>query len=211
LHRLDLEPDLDVLLRRFHKDSIQRKIRRAQRERLTYEEGRDDAILRKLCHLLEATRRRHQVPLQPMSWFRNLIECFGDRLSIHIASKNGQPVAGILTLAHRHTVVYKYGGSDARWNALGGMPLLFWNAIRDAKRDGAEEFDFGRSDCGNTGLIVFKDRWGTTRSDLAYWRSPAVGRRPRNGWGQGLARRLFGRFPKVIRLSAGRILYRHMG
>ena len=93
LHRLDLRPDLDALLRSFHKDSIQRKIRRAERERLTYEEGRSESLLRKLCALLELTRRRHQLPLQPLAWFRNLVECLGDKLSIRIASKDGQPAA----------------------------------------------------------------------------------------------------------------------
>jgi len=40
LHRLDLQPCLDVLYKGFHKDCIQRKIRRAEREALNYETGR---------------------------------------------------------------------------------------------------------------------------------------------------------------------------
>ena len=212
LHRLDLRPDLDALLHSFHKDSIQRKIRRAERERLTYEEGRSDALLRKLYHLLDLTRRRHQVPLQPLAWFRNLIEGFGDNLCIRIASKDGQPAAGILTIAHGNSVVYKYGGSQTSLHPLGGMPFLFWKTIRDAKQMGARELDLGRSDHNNTGLILFKEHLAAKHSTLTYWRSPGETRSTsEDGWKMRLARRAFAGLPDGIRRTAGSFLYRHIG
>jgi Acetyltransferase (GNAT) domain len=212
LHRLDLRPDLDALLHSFHKDSIQRKIRRAEREHLAYEEGRSEALLRKLCHLLDVTRRRHRVPLQPVAWFRNLIEGFGENLCIRIVSKDGQPAAGILTLVHGDTMVYKYGGSETRLNPLGGIPFLFWEAIQDAKRVGARELDLGRSDCGNTGLIRFKEHWAAERSTLTYWRSPGETRSiSDDGWKTRLAGRVFAGLPGGIRRAAGSFLYRHIG
>ena len=64
------------------------------------------------------------------------------RLAIHLASKDGQPVAGILTLSFKKTMVYKYGGSDAAHHRLGGMPFLFWRAIQGAKAQGIEELDW---------------------------------------------------------------------
>ena len=211
LHRLDLRPDLDALLRSFHRDSIQRKIRRAEREGLTYEEGRSEALLRKLCDLLERTRRRHQVPPQPSAWFRNLVECLGEQLSIRIACKDGQPAAGILTLAHGNSVVYKYGGSDTRLNALGGMPFLFWKTIQDAKQRGARELDLGRSDCDNAGLIAFKEHWAATRSTLTYWRSPGEALSTvDNGWKMKFARRVFARLPGGMRRAVGTLLYPHI-
>jgi CelD/BcsL family acetyltransferase involved in cellulose biosynthesis len=212
LHRLDLRPDLDVLLRGFHKDSIQRKIRRAEKEGLTYEEGRSERLLRQLWHLLDLTRRRHRAPLQPLAWFRNLVESLGDRMSIHIACKDGQPVAGILTLVHGDTVVYKYGGSDRHLHPLGGMPLLFWKTIQAAKRTGARQLDFGRSDCDNTGLITFKERWGATRSPLTYWRFPGGARSTRDGgWPIALAQRGLSYLPGPMRRQVGGLLYPHIG
>jgi lipid II:glycine glycyltransferase (peptidoglycan interpeptide bridge formation enzyme) len=212
LHRLDLDRELGVLLHSFHKDSIQRKIRRAEREGLTYEHGRSEALLHKLCHLLDLTRQRHQVPLQPLAWFRHLIACLGDSLCIRIASKDGEPAAGILTLAFRDRVVYKYGGSDVRLNPLGGMPFLLWKTIQDARQIGARELDLGRSDDDNTGLIVFKDRWGARRSTLTYWRAPG---RPHSaagdGWKMRLAKRVFSRLPRGLRRASGSLLYPHIG
>ena len=111
-HRLDLAPDLDSLFRGFHKSCIQRKIRRAERENLTYEEGRSGSLLDRFYGILVCTRRRHRLPPQPLRWFRNLADCLGDRLTIRLLSKDGQPVASMLTLAHTETLVYKYGCSD---------------------------------------------------------------------------------------------------
>ena len=209
LHRLDLRPEPDVLLRSFHKDSVQRKIRRAERERLTYEEGRDPSLLRRFCDLLELTRRRHGVPPQPASWFENLVGCLGAQLSIRIASKDGRPAAGVLTLTHGRTIVYKYGGSDARLNALGGTPLLFWKMIQEAKAMGVEELDLGRSDADAAGLIAFKDHWTARRSTLTYWRSPGGGETA--GVLNAIARRVFARLPSRLRQTAGNVFYRHLG
>ena len=212
LHRLDLRPDLDTLLSCFHKDSIRRKIRRAERERLTYEQGRSEPLLRKLCYLLDLTRRRHRVPLQPRAWFDNLIDCLGENVCIRIASKDGQAVAGILTLVHGQSVVYKYGGSDARLNSLGGTPLLFWKTIQDAKHIGAQELDLGRSDCDAAGLIAFKEHLAATRSTLTYWRCPGATRSAsKNAWTLSVARRVFAWLPGGIRRAGGRFFYRHIG
>src|SRR5437867_6137827 len=45
LHSIDLNPALEEIFRRFHKDCTRRKIRRAEREGLTHEEGRSETIL----------------------------------------------------------------------------------------------------------------------------------------------------------------------
>jgi lipid II:glycine glycyltransferase (peptidoglycan interpeptide bridge formation enzyme) len=211
-HRLDLRRPLDSLFRSFHRDSVQRKIRRAQREGLTYEVGRSESLLDALCGLLRLTRRRHGIPPQPREWFSNLVDGLEDNVSIRIASHRGQPVAGILTVKHGAQMVYKYGGSDPRRHNLGGMALLFWNAIQDAQRTGAAEFDFGRTDCDNSGLITFKERWGAQRSILTYWRSPAPSASPStDGWAMQLARQVSGRLPNGVLTLAGRLLYRHIG
>src|SRR3989442_13267704 len=151
LHRLDLRYSLDTLLRTFHKDCVQRKIRRAERERLTYETGRSESLLAKLYGLLQITRWRHHIPPQPLDWFRNLVQVVGENACIRIASKNGQPVAGILTLSHGKRVVYKYGGSDAFLNHLGAMSLLFWKSIQGAKHAGAAKFYLGAPMRDNVG------------------------------------------------------------
>src|SRR5437899_383769 len=211
-HIMDLRPTLDVLFEGFSKDSIQRAIRRAEREGLLYEEGRSEALLRNFYCLLLKTRRRHKLPPQPIDWFRNLIACLGERLSIRLASKNGQPVASILTLSHRDTVVYKYGCSDSDFNNLGGTALLFWRTIQEGKMQGLQEFDLGRSEIENAGLVAFKDRWRARRTMLTYVRLSA--QRPliaTYGYEMQIAKHVFGCMPDGLFVATGRMLYRHFG
>src|SRR5258708_36942191 len=110
-HHLDLGLELDALFRNFHKDSTQRKIRRAEREGLSVEEGHSESLLDAFYGLQLLTRRRHQLPPQPRRWFLNLIDCFRDDLQIRVASKDGQPTAAILTLRVKDKLIYKYGCS----------------------------------------------------------------------------------------------------
>ncbi len=212
LHRLNLRPGLDTLRKKFHRDCIQRKIRRAERESLTYEEGRSPLLLQQLYGLLQLTRSRHHLPPQPFEWFQNLVACMGMNVSIRIASQGGRPIAGIMTLDHGKTRVYKYGGSDAKFNNLGATPMLFWQAIKDAKEAGMDVLDMGRSDLDNPGLIMFKERWSTARLPLATWRAPATTASPSFGQVKAwLAKEGFMRLPDSALTLAGRLLYRHIG
>jgi len=212
LHRLDLRPSLDALYKGFHKDCIQRKISRAEREALTYEAGRSESLIQQLYGLLQLTRSRHHVPPQPFEWFRNLVACVGDDACIRVASKAGRPIAGILTISHGKKMVYKYGGSDTHFNSLGGTPMLFWQTIKEAKQAGAEELDLGRSDIDNPGLIAFKGRWSAECSTLTTWRAPVVASSLRlESLKVRCAKEVFARLPDSVLTMAGRILYRHIG
>jgi lipid II:glycine glycyltransferase (peptidoglycan interpeptide bridge formation enzyme) len=211
-HTLDLGPAAAELFHGFHKDCVQRKIHRAEREGLVCEDGRSPELLRKFYSLQITTRRRQQLPPQPFAWFRNLAACMGDKLKIRVASKDGTPVASILTLQHRRTLVYKYGCSDKAFSNLGGMQLLFWQAIQDAKSQGLMEFDLGRSDWENEGLIRFKDRLGATRSTLTYWRYPASSAaQATSTWKRNAAKRIISCLPDACLSAAGNLLYRHIG
>jgi Acetyltransferase (GNAT) domain len=212
LHRLDLRPSLDALHKGFHKDCIQRKIRRAERESLTYEAGRSPLLLQQLYRLLQLTRSRQHLPPQPFEWFQNLMACMGKDVSIRIAFKNSQPIAGIMTLDHGKKMVYKYGGSDAKFNNLGATPMLFWQAIKDAKHAGMEELDLGRSDLNNTGLISFKERWSAARATLTTWRAPDVSTSPSLERRKAqLAKEVCVWLPDRVLNLVGRFLYRHIG
>jgi len=210
-HRLDLRSSLDELWKQLHKDCVQRKIRRAERDGLTEECGRSQPVLDKFYRLQLKSRRRQQLPPQPLSWFRNLAESLGETLTVRIASKDGRPVAGILTLRWKDRAIYKYGCSDERFSAHGGTQLLFWRMIQEAKSNGCVELDLGRTDVDNSGLIAFKDRWGATRTALTYLRYAESLSRDVRKWRNGIAAKVFAHLPDVPLSLAGRLLYRHLG
>jgi CelD/BcsL family acetyltransferase involved in cellulose biosynthesis len=210
-HRLDLRPSTQQLFRNFHKDCVQRKIRRAERENLKYEDGNSEDLLQKFYRLLMMTRRRQFLPPQPIEWFRGLIAAFGKDLKIRVASKDGVAVSSILTLSHKKSMVYKYGCSDAESNRFGGTALLFWKTIQEAKDGGFEELDLGRSDTDNLGLVAFKEHWGAQRALLHYWTYPRRPSRPTAGWKKSLARQVVSAAPDLALKTVGKLLYRHIG
>jgi CelD/BcsL family acetyltransferase involved in cellulose biosynthesis len=217
LHQLDLEPDIATLFRNCHKSSTQRKILRAEREGLRYCEGSSEKLLEDFYRLHTVTRRRHRRPPQPRNWFVNLIEGFGEALKIRVALKGDQTVAAVVTIRHKDTMVYKYGGSDPQFNHLGGIHLLLWGAIQEAKAGGMRFFDFGRTEASQQGLITFKKRWGTMQSTLIYSRYGAaenVGHMfepSAVNWKSRAARYLLAHLQPGLLSLAGRALYRHVG
>jgi CelD/BcsL family acetyltransferase involved in cellulose biosynthesis len=213
LHTLDLRPTLDELYKKLHGDSIRRKIQRSERENLTLEVGSSEAILAEFYKLHIITRQRQQLPPHPLKWFRNVLACLGADAQIRIAKKNGNAIASIFTVSYKKKMVYKYGCSDAHSHNLGGMQFLFWHLIRHSKEHGFVELDFGRSECGNTGLVTFKDRWGTKRQLITYLRYPP---RPLSddqdpSMIMKLGKKVFSHCPPGLLRLAGNLLYPHAG
>ena len=213
LHTLDLRPDLSEVFRSLDKDSVQRRVQRAQQAGLVERRGTSDDLLEQFYRLLVITRGRHSVPPAPYAWFRNLIQCQGEALEIRLAYLSETPVAAILTLRFRDIVYYKYGCSDERFNRFGAMPWLLWNAIAAAKSSGASEFDMGRTEKNNAGLLAFKNHWVRQPRKLVYWRFPESSHSfdMADGWKMKMAKRAFSHMPGRLLTISGKLLYRHIG
>jgi lipid II:glycine glycyltransferase (peptidoglycan interpeptide bridge formation enzyme) len=213
LHRLDLRPGAMELFRRFHHDCIQRKIRRAEREGVEVKTGRSDDFVRTFYGLLLQTRRRQGLPPQPLAWYRNLTALLGESVTIHLAFRGSQAIAGIVTLQHGKHLVYKYGASEPAFHRLGTMPYLLWKVIGRAVDFGLEQLDMGRTDLDNPGLVVFKDRWNAARSLLVYLRSPAS--RPYSStdgqWRKMIASHACSVLPDACLIKLGSLFYPHLG
>ena len=213
LHTLDLEPSLEKLFQGLNKDSTQRKILKARRQGMKYDEGRSERHLREFFRLCVMTRRRKALPPPPFEWFRNLLRCVGENAKIRIAKTSKGELAGaLLTLHFKETALFKYGCSDARFHKLGTMPFLLWKAIEDAKSSGAKQFDFGRSEIENAGLIRFKDHFGAVRCNFSHKVYPATAWEPgADSWKLEVAKKLFAHLPDRALVAAGKFLYPHIG
>lgn len=212
LHQLDLTQGSDAVYRALHHDCIQRKIRRAQREKLTIEEGNSKVLLGHFYRLQTQARLRLGLPPQPLAWFEALLSEFRDRAIVRVAYSTGEPIASIVTLEFNRTTVYKYGCSEERSNRLGGAQAVMWAAIQDACRKGHTLFDMGRSDLDQPGLIEYKDRWGASKTRLEYFRYPSNLAHPRSlNPAFSLGRQAFSKMPPSFAVWVGRYLYRHLG
>ena len=173
--------------------------------------GRSPDLLESFYKLLLLTRRRQGVIPQPLAWFRNVMTCMRDDAEIRLATKDGTRVGAILTLRHGSSVIYKYGCSDERFHHLGAMPFLFWKIIEESKVSGGEKIDFGRTDLKNESLIAFKDKFGTRKRLLNYYRMPqATGNRISHCVNHPLSR-VVSLLPSCMSSFAAAAVYRHFG
>jgi lipid II:glycine glycyltransferase (peptidoglycan interpeptide bridge formation enzyme) len=211
LHRLDLRPDLNEVFRSLDKDSVQRRIQRAERAGVVEKCGRSEDLLKEFYALFVITRGRHRVPPIPYAWFRNLIQGLGEALEIRLAYKDESPIAAILTLQFRDVVYFKYGCSDARFNKFGATPWLLWRAIAAGKLKGANEFDMGRTEEENAGLLAFKNHWVPQPKRLVYWEFPYVSSLSVAGRKLRMAKRAFSCLPDRVLTIIGKLIYRHIG
>ena len=212
LHIIDLRPDPEDIFRSFNKDSVQRRITRADRAGLAEKCGHSDELLKDFYDLLVLTRGRHHLPPPPYAWFQNLVNFQANSLEIRLAYKDEKPIAAILTLRFKTTSYFKYGCSDARFNKFGATPWLLWKAIAAAKSQGALAFDMGRTQDDNAGLIAFKNNWAPGNRQLNYWRSSAGSSSEiTEGWKLEMAKRIFSHLPNGLLVMSGKLMYRHIG
>ena len=204
LHRLDLRPEATEIFRRI--PSLQRSgpfAARSARGSPT-KTGTSDRLLASFYRLLRMTRRRHRLPPQPLAWFRNLLTNLGDGIAIHVASKDGEPIASILTLSFKKTMYLQVRrvGCGASSPGRHAVPVLAGDSGCAGR--GFEELDLGRSDLDQPGLIAFKEHLGATQSTLTYYRYPAEARRAaRSGWMSRVARGMFAYLPDAALDLAG--------
>lgn len=211
-HRLDLRPDLGQIFRGLHKHSVQRRIQRAQNGGVGYQRGNSAKLLDEFYKLFVAARARRNLPPQPYAWFRNLISCTGNALEIRVAYRTQAPIAAVMTLRFRDTILYQYGCRDPRYKNLGGLPYLLWKAIEESKAEGASCLDLGRSETDDGGLVAFKDHWASRLPALTCWRFPAAdGLAKPEPWKLRMARRILASLPESLLSRSGKLIYRHIG
>lgn len=211
LHRLDLGPELNEVFRSLDNDSVQRRIQRAERAPLAERCGRSEDLFKEFYALFVITRRRHHLPPIPSAWFRNLIQEQGKALEIRVAYIDHTAIAAILTLHFRDVIYYKYGCSDARFNRYGATPWLLWRAIASGKSYGAKEFDMGRTQEDNAGLLTFKNHWVHHPERLVYWKYPGAAVDSFGPWKLKMAKRVFSHLPDRLLTMMGSLFYRHIG
>ncbi len=212
LHRVDLEPTVEEIFKQLDKNSVQRRVRHAEKAGVVEVCGGSEGLLRDFYRLLVRTRARHSLPPQPFAWFGNLLSCVGEAVDLRLAYMKNVPVAAILVLHFKGTSYYKYGCSDERFHKIGAMPFLLWRAIVKAKSIGSKTLDLGRTEEDNHGLIAFKNHWTSKSESLTYWTLPSnQSVNSRRVWTQTTVKRFCTLVPDCLLQAVGTLIYRHAG
>lgn len=212
-HDLDLgctESELFSGLR----ESNRRSIRKATKEGVTLRFEDSPEALKDFYRLHCRTRKRHGLPPQPFSFFRNIREhILAEGLGILVSAfYSGNVIASSVFFHFGPTAIFKYGASDPRFLSHRPNNLVLWEAIKWYKARGLKALSLGRTEPDNPGLLRFKRAWGAAESGLRYYRynfqrdvfsqSPLYGNQPRA---------LLSKVPLCVLRLMGRVLYRHIG
>jgi hypothetical protein len=212
-HKLDLTVGLDELFARFQ-SPVRRAIRKAENAGLTVEVSRAWEAMVDFYKLHVRTRRRHGLPPQPLSFFRNIHEeIVKTDLGFIVLARIGlKPVAAAVFFHSGEEALYKFGASDKRLQELRGNNLVMWAGIKQLVTKGLKTMYFGRTSTGDEGLRRFKLSWGSEEGPIEYFRF-ALGR---GVWevgrqsGFGLPNQFFGRLPLALNRVAGSLIYFHL-
>jgi len=212
-HTLDFRRGLEEIAHRFD-SQVRRAIRKAERSNVSTVVTRDRQAIGDFYRLHVKTRRRHGLPPQPASFFRNIYQhIIKPGLGFIVLARRGpRPIAAAVFFSFGKNAVYKYGASDKRFQEFRANNLVMWQGIQLLARKGVEKLHFGRTDCENAGLRRFKLSWNTQEETIDYFRVDPSGRpcltpvRPDNG----LHKQIFGRLPLLFNRLAGSILYSHL-
>jgi hypothetical protein len=212
-HTLELSSDSTQMFGRFA-SSVQRAIRKADRSEVNAVAVRNHEAVRDFYQLHVETRRRHGVPPQPASFFRNIYEHIikpGVGFIV-LAQRGSRTIAAAIFFRFGNNAIYKYGASDKRFQEFRANNLVMWHGIQFLVRTGVKKLHLGRTEYENDGLRRFKLSWGTQEETINYYRVDPFGRQcfTRCRSDSGFHKKVFGRLPLVFNRVAGSIIYPHL-
>jgi lipid II:glycine glycyltransferase (peptidoglycan interpeptide bridge formation enzyme) len=222
-HRLDafvtsvvpLDPDPEKVWSAFRDRHCRREVRQAGRKGLQARQG-GAADLAPFHRLLQLTKKKHGVPVQPFSFFRNLWNEFHprDMIRIFVAELEGRPVSSLITLRQGEKQYAAYMGTDGRFMSYRPNSLLLWTAMEWGCRAGCRSFDFLRSERADERLRYFKSRWRAEEVGLSYYYYPEIkgtAATVERSLKYRLLTGLLRRSPTFVSRAVGRLLYPHLG
>lgn len=171
LHVLDLCPNEKDMSKRL-RSSTRRNIKKASKQQIDISIDTSLESVKNFYGLNCLTRKHHGLPPQPFNFFKNIHQHIlsEDKGIVVLARYQKQIIAGAVFFHFGETATYKYGASHRDYLQLRPNNLVMWEAIKWYSRRGYKQFDLGRSEPDNRGLNQFKNGWGATVRQIAYYR-----------------------------------------
>jgi hypothetical protein len=134
--------------------------------------SRSEEAVRNYHRLHCQTRRRHGLPPQPYSFFRNIHRYVmsGEQGVVVTGWHENRAVAAAVFFHQASEALYKFGASDETRQHLRANNLVMWAGIEHFARQGCRTLCFGRTSLTNEGLRHYKLGWGTDEREHKYFK-----------------------------------------
>jgi FemAB-related protein (PEP-CTERM system-associated) len=151
-------------------------------------------------------------PVFPRALFDAVLDAFGDDADVLTVRKDGVPLASVLSLYWRGTVMPYWGGGVAAARPARANDMMYFALMRHAREKGCTRFDFGRSKAG-TGPAAFKHNWGFEGVPLSYAKRAAGKARSINPLDAQYSRKvdLWKKLPLAVANRIGPMIARGLG
>jgi hypothetical protein len=160
-HLIDLRGGFDELWLRTYDRNTRNCVRMSERAGVTVAQERGEDAIATLHRLHAAQSMEWEgIPPHPARAFHAIIDALGDDARIHIARRDGEPLAACLFLEHGGREIHPWvSGSAKAARPVRAYHKLMSDALRDACSRGLETWNFGGSG-GNAKIEFFKESFG---------------------------------------------------
>lgn len=167
-HILELSSSSEETWGKLDRGSTRWAVNKARKLGVTVRESREPDDIDAFYHLNCLTKKALGVPCHPYKFFKNLMDQLPKNTKLYLSEFKGETIGAGLMEYHGDKVIYGYGAANPRNLQMHPYDSFLWKSIEDACHSGYHTFDFGRTSKENTGLINFKNKWGTKELDLCY-------------------------------------------
>jgi len=213
-HHLDLKSGEKKLFAEF-RSSTRRNIIKAQKGGVKINIATSMDSLKAYYHLHCLTRKRHGLPPQPYSFFKNIFNFILNEKNgfIVLATYKNVIISAMIFLVFGKKAIYKFGASSLKYQEIRSNNLVMWEGIRNCINMGCEHLTLGRTERKNTGLRQFKNGWAAKESVINYYRYSLKNDRflAENDNIMGFATKIIKLFPLSFLKLTGRVAYKHVG
>ena len=155
---------------------VRRNLRVAARHGVTVEASSSREAVHSFYALHEQTRKRkYRLLPQPLAFFDQIHEQFGDDCVAVLATHEGTVIAGTLVVVWNNVAYYKFSASIAERLVVRPNEAVALGAMRYAMERGCRSFDWGVSDLDQPGLVAYKRKFATTEERVTVLRSAVPG------------------------------------
>ena len=159
-HLIDLGSGIDNLWNSGYRAGTRKSVRAAERNQVMVELDRSSQALAILDQLHSAQGIAWSgVDPYPLSVITAMLEAFGEKARIYVASSDGEPVAACLLVEEGSGIYPLVSGAADRARSLRAFHLLIHVALREACARGLQTWHFGGSG-GNADIEFFKESFG---------------------------------------------------
>jgi FemAB-related protein (PEP-CTERM system-associated) len=162
---LELDKDTETLWNNALEAKTRNQVRKAQKSGLYHKISRQK--IGDFYTVYSENMRDLGTPVHSKKWFLDLTEELGEKLDVIMVYHEGRPIAGVLLLIDKSTVIVQYGASLKEYQKLCPNNLAYWEAIKYSCGRGHKTFDFGRS-IYDSGTYKFKQQWGAKPHPVYY-------------------------------------------